>query len=155
MSPLERGMTSTDHSFHLLCPRGGVLTCSWAGSLAGAAFCPHFLTGGVINQVKQSRQCTGPSQPLPAVCRSSQQRALQKAPTSCSGREDQGLQPPSNHLVADGACRAQSLAFSFYSVSSRKRNASPDLQESEDNSKPVNPAVCPPSHLPQALGPRS
>lgn len=40
---------------------------------------PHFVTGEVINQVKQSWQCTGLSQPLPAVCRSSQQRALQKA----------------------------------------------------------------------------
>lgn len=41
VSPL-RGMTGADHSFHLLCPRGGVLTHSWAGSLAGAAFCPIF-----------------------------------------------------------------------------------------------------------------
>lgn len=39
---LWRGMTSADHSFHLLCPRGEVLMHSWARSLAGAAFCPIF-----------------------------------------------------------------------------------------------------------------
>lgn len=85
---------------------------SWARSLAGHIL-PHFLTGEVINQVKQSWQCTGPSQPLPAVCRSLSREPFREHPTSCSGREDQGLQLPSNHLVADGACQAQSLAFSF------------------------------------------
>lgn len=74
-------MTCSDHSLHLLCLRGGELKHSWAGPLAGAAVCglPHFLTGEVINQVKQTQWCAWPSWPLPDVSRSSQQRVLQTA----------------------------------------------------------------------------